>query len=104
MEHARGIAGNNIVTVHMVDKNLSLQEAVDKAGEEYATLVQVYWEARTALEQQSFGDQQLDADIQKFVAEMANWPVGNIAWSFENKRYFGERNEHVKKTRCATLN
>ena len=104
MEHSRGLAGNNIVTVHMLDKGLSLQAAVDQAGEDYAELVRIYWEARTAVEKQSFGDAKLNADIHKFVTEMSNWPVGNIAWSFESKRYFGDMVDLVKKTRRATVN
>ncbi|KZV79865.1 terpenoid synthase [Exidia glandulosa HHB12029] len=103
IEHERNIAGNNIVTVLMSHEGIGLQAAIDCVGEHYKHLVDTYWTAREALSKHTFGDAELDAQVQRYVEEMANWPIGNIVWSFESGRYFGDQRDQVKATRRVVM-
>ncbi|KZV94482.1 terpenoid synthase [Exidia glandulosa HHB12029] len=103
IEHENGLAGNNVVTVLMHDEGINLQTASNRVGEHYKYLVDTYWTAREALSKHTFGDQKLDDQVQSYVREMANWPIGNIVWSFETRRYFGDQKEQVKATRRVNL-
>ncbi|EJD45635.1 terpenoid synthase [Auricularia subglabra TFB-10046 SS5] len=104
VERATGLAGNNFVTVLMKNKGLSLQQASDYIGEHYKSLVDQYFSARAALRTQSFGDAQMDQDVERYINEMSNWAIGNVVWSFETKRYFGDSDfKEIKRTQCVPL-
>jgi hypothetical protein len=76
MEQAKGHTGNNIVTVLMKAKNLSLQGASDHVGHHYKHLMDDYLKNKTRLP--SFGDNKLDEDVRHYVKAMENWPIGNL--------------------------
>ncbi|EJD35083.1 terpenoid synthase [Auricularia subglabra TFB-10046 SS5] len=99
-ERAAGLEGNNYMTVLMKEKNFSLQQAGDYVGQHFKRLVGQYFSARDALREDNFGDPELDQAVAHLTTEMANWVIGNIIWSLECRRYFGEESEEVKKTRC----
>lgn len=46
----------------------------------------------------SFGPA-VDAQLQKYIHGLANWPRCNDCWSFESSRYFGEKGPEYQKTR-----
>ena len=100
MEQARGIAGNNIVTVLMHDNKIDLQTAMDLVGEHFKTLMGRYAEAKTRLP--SWGPS-ADEMVRKYVKAMDHWISGNIEWSFETQRYFGPLHAEIKKTRTVLL-
>lgn len=101
MEQARGLAGNNIVTVLMRERGIPLQSASDRIGAHFASLMRTFVRAKAALP--SFGDAALDAAVARYVAAMEHWVIGNLDWSFCSKRYFGDAVEHVKETLVVTL-
>ena len=100
MEQARGIAGNNIVTVLMHDKGIDLQTAVDLVGDHFKVLMARFVEAKTRLP--SWGAA-TDETARKYVKAMEHWVTGNLEWSFETQRYFGPLHAEIKKTRTIFL-
>ncbi|KAF9263792.1 terpenoid synthase [Marasmius fiardii PR-910] len=101
MEQAKGISGNNIVTVLMKHKNMKLQSACDYVGLHCDKLVRRYLSARDRLP--SWGSSKLDRDVARFAEACGHWMKGNLDWSFESSRYFGSANSEVKRTRLVTL-
>ena len=95
MEQARGLAGNNIVTVFMESMNLSLQQSVNLLGREFEELVSEFAVDKSRL--RSFGSS-VDKDVQKYIFSLENAVVGNLIWSFESKRYFGTRGSEIQRT------
>lgn len=88
MELAKGNnhTGNNIMAVFMAANGVSLQAASDYVGRHYARLMEEYLSARAELASKSFGSQELDSDVLKYINAMENWPIRNIEWSFKTAR------------------
>ncbi|KZV94463.1 terpenoid synthase [Exidia glandulosa HHB12029] len=99
VEYQYGLEGNNVVTVLMSERNIDLQAASDHVGEYYESLVKKHWAAREVLRGQTFGSAELDSQVQLYVEELAHWTIGNIMWSFEIRRYFGDEAKKVKESR-----
>lgn len=85
-ERAKGVAGNNILSVLMASQNIDLQAASSHAGNLYAELMNEYLVANAELALKSFGSNYLDADVRRYLDAMENWPIGNLEWSFETNR------------------
>ncbi|EPQ52751.1 terpenoid synthase [Gloeophyllum trabeum ATCC 11539] len=100
MEQAKGIGGNNIVTVLMQAKNFTLQEASDYIGKYFTDLMQRFEADKKRLP--SWGPE-VDEAVAGYVRGMENWIIGNLEWSFETQRYFGANHAEVKHTRLITL-
>ncbi|KAG7085298.1 Sesquiterpene synthase 10 [Marasmius oreades] len=101
MEQAKGIGGNNIITVLMKHKNMSLQSACDYVGLYCEELVNRYLSAKARLP--SWGSSKLDGDVARYAEACGHWVKGNLDWSFETIRYFGTAPYEVKRTRLVTL-
>lgn len=86
VEQAKGLAGNNILSVLMAAKNIDLQDASNYVGDVYACLMKEYTEAKAELVSKSFGSKELDAAVKNYVDKMENWPIGNLEWSFVSMR------------------
>ena len=95
MEQAKGLAGNNIVTVFMESMNLSLQQSVNLVGRKFEELISEFTVDKSRL--RSFGSS-VDKDVQKYIFSLENAVVGNLIWSFESKRYFGTRGHEIRRT------
>ena len=100
MEQARGIGGNNIVTVLMKAKRVNLQMACDMVGTRFQELMDQFIEGKKHLP--SWGVT-VDAAVAAYVRAMEHWVVGNLDWSFETQRYFGPQHAEVKRTRLIML-
>lgn len=87
----------------MRTKCLSLQAASDYIGAHYKRLLDRYYAAKAALRATSFGDARLNADVRRYADAMDYWPLGNLLWSFETKRYFGERHTQVRESLVVAL-
>lgn len=46
---------------------------------------------------------EIDVELLRFVEGLAHWVRGNDAWSFETRRYFGQKGEEVRMTRQVAL-
>lgn len=95
MEQARGIGGNNIVTVLMEDRGVNLQSASDMVGKHFAELMSRFVEGKKKLP--SWG-LETDAAVAAYIRAMEHWVVGNLDWSFETQRYFGPTHAAVKES------
>ncbi len=95
MERAKGLEGNNFLTVVMREKGLNVQEAADFTGKEIMDYVDRFVEGQKKLP--SFG-KEVDENVQKYLFSIAQWYAGNLIWSFETPRYFGLELEEVKKS------
>ncbi|EJD40956.1 terpenoid synthase [Auricularia subglabra TFB-10046 SS5] len=102
-EYAQGLDDCNVVTVLMHAKGLSLQATSDYIGAYYEKLLQRYTAAKAALLATSFGDPAVDADVARYAHAMDYWPMGNLVWSFETKRYFGDKHVQVFETLSVPL-
>lgn len=83
MEQAKGLEGNNIMTVLTEMHGLTMQEASDHVGEQYGALMDTFLGNQAAL--RSFGPS-VDADVRQYVDAVRHWPRGNLSWSFETPR------------------
>ena len=96
MERAKGLDGNNFVTVAMREKRMHIQEAADYTAAEFTARVAKFLDDEKALP--SFGTD-IDVGVQKYIYSITQWVIGNIMWSFDTPRYFGVHHDEVKKTR-----
>lgn len=102
MERAKGLAGNNIVTVLMQTQGMTLQAAIDVAGEHFKALVQQHIDTKQKLP--SWGAK-VDSAVSQYIMALECWVIGNSHWSFSTPRYFGgdEVREEIKRTHVVKL-
>ncbi|KLO13037.1 terpenoid synthase [Schizopora paradoxa] len=95
VERAKGLDGNNFISVAMGEKGMSMQEATDFLGKEIMLRVNQFSESWK--EMPSFGEA-VDKEVQIYISGLAKWHIGNVVWSLETPRYFGVERQEVKKT------
>ncbi|EIW77846.1 terpenoid synthase [Coniophora puteana RWD-64-598 SS2] len=95
MEQAKGLAGNNVVTVLEQALGVDLQAAVNRGGEMFAQKMEGYVRGRGV--PPSWGAK-VDADVEHFFDSVDQWIVGNLEWSTETSRYLGPDHEEIMKT------
>ncbi|CCM04975.1 uncharacterized protein FIBRA_07173 [Fibroporia radiculosa] len=100
MEQAKGLSGNNIVTVLMQEKGVDLQTASNLVGVHCRELMDRFVAAKSKL--RSWGPA-VDPAVAFYVRAMEHWVIGNLEWSFESQRYFGVLHAQVKETRVVHL-
>ncbi|TFY62809.1 hypothetical protein EVG20_g6566 [Dentipellis fragilis] len=100
MEQTKGLAGNNFLTVLMRTQGMTLQQASDYTGAHFKSLMDVFLAGKAEL--RSFGPA-VDAEVKLWIECMQHWPVGNLHWSFETPRYYGDAREEIRRTRVVTL-
>ncbi|THH14398.1 hypothetical protein EW146_g5932 [Bondarzewia mesenterica] len=100
MEVAKGLDGNNFMTVLMKTRGMTIQKASDYAGEHYKKLMDGFVADKARLP--SFGPS-VDGDVTRYIESMQHWPVGNLYWSFETPRYFGAQRDQIRETRVVYL-
>ncbi|KAJ2922852.1 hypothetical protein H1R20_g14238, partial [Candolleomyces eurysporus] len=98
MEQSKGHTGNNIVTVLMTERGLSLQEASDYVGKVCESQMQQYLDARSRL-----SSSDVPRDAVRYIEALGYWMVGNLVWSFETTRYFGADHLRVLESRVVYL-
>lgn len=99
-EQAVGDDEHNLITVIMEQFDMSLQEAIDKAGEMCTARMEHFYELYLATPRW-LGP--VDLDVQKLVDGMALCVSGVMHWSYESQRYFGKKGLEVKRSRCLHL-
>lgn len=95
-----GHGGNNLLTVLMRERNLTLQQAADHVGVLFKSLLHSFLTNKEALPSIAPG---VDQDVAKYVFAMEQWIVGNIGWSFASQRYFGSEHEEVRRSLVVKL-
>ncbi|THV01930.1 terpenoid synthase [Dendrothele bispora CBS 962.96] len=100
MEYAKGIHGNNIVTVLMKTYNFDLQTSCDYVGLYFRKLMAQFEMGKIRLPSWS---SEVDVQVARYVDALEYWIRGNLDWCFETNRYFGPHHHEVKSTRVVTL-
>ncbi|KAH7884649.1 terpenoid synthase [Phlebopus sp. FC_14] len=100
-EQSRGHGGNNIVTVLVLEEGISVQDAMDRAGVVFGELMDRYLRDKCRI--RSWGPE-IDEDVAQYMDAIGYWVVGNLQWSFETPRYFGDQREEVLRTRRIDMN
>ncbi|EJD00897.1 terpenoid synthase [Fomitiporia mediterranea MF3/22] len=100
IEYAQGLETCNVITVLMKEKNLSVQGAMDHVAELFKDFADTMISCKQNI--RSFGEDE-DRSVQAYIYGMEQWVCGNLTWSFDCARYFGEKNEEVKKTGVVEL-
>ena len=99
MEQSRG--NYNLISVlRHIAPSLSVQEAMDKAGQ---MIVNRYSDFERVRRQLPSWGATIDAQIETYINGLASGIIANAVWSFETPRYFGDEREEVKRTRRVTL-
>ncbi|EMD33350.1 hypothetical protein CERSUDRAFT_108146 [Gelatoporia subvermispora B] len=99
-EHVGGHRTNNILYVLMKENNVNLQEASDMIGTRFGELMDSFLENKAKMP--SWGED-VDRDIAATIKCMEDWVIGNLQWSFETKRYFGDMRGEVRRTGIVPL-
>lgn len=84
----------------MAAQGIDVQAAVNWAGEMHADMTRRFNQLFSEFPQ--YGDP-TDQDVKAFMNGMAHWTGGNVQWSFESGRYFGNRGLEVMATRSLQL-
>ncbi|KAI5835131.1 terpenoid synthase [Schizophyllum commune Tattone D] len=100
VESAKGIGAVNFITVLMEELGLDIQGAADYVSEVYTRLFSQYEHGRKSLPS---WDPETDMAVARYVNGIGCWLRGNIDWSFETPRYFGQDALEVKRTRIVKL-
>ena len=79
---------------------LDIEEAMNWARNYHAKLQTKYLTRLKKLP--SFGPQ-IDKDVKEYLDGIAMMVKGNVCWSFEGRRYFGNIGLKVQQTRCVPL-
>lgn len=89
----------------MHEKKITLQQAADYVGELFQSLLDMFQVNKAQLP--SFatvtGIDGVDEDVEKYVHALELAVVGNLCWSFETKRHFGEDKEQIKRSLVVPL-
>lgn len=84
----------------MAAEGIDVQAAVNMAGKMHADMIKDF--NRLFAEIPQYGDP-IDQHVKSYMNGMAHWTGGNVQWSFESGRYFGNRGLEVMATRSLLL-
>ncbi|KAL5510886.1 hypothetical protein ACEPAG_4643 [Sanghuangporus baumii] len=99
-EQAVGDDHCNILTVVMKESNGDLQDAIQWAVNYHSEVQTKFLDGLNQLP--SWGPN-VDRQLKRYLSGLANWARGNICWSFESGRYFGNKGLEYQKTRLVPL-
>jgi hypothetical protein len=104
MEASRGLTDCNLVTVLMRERHMPLQEATDLVGTICRTLVQQMVDGKAVyLAQSQNANVRAGSSVERYFAALEDMVVGNVNWSFESKRFFGDEGLMVMIERVVTI-
>jgi 5-epi-alpha-selinene synthase len=75
---------HNLVLVMQHEYQVDLQEAVNRASSLFNAMIEAYIELEA--DTPSFGEE-VDVEVQRYLAGLRCWMRGNIDWSYETGRY-----------------
>ncbi|KAI0066268.1 terpenoid synthase [Artomyces pyxidatus] len=100
IEQSAGHQNHNLVTAVMQELHCDMGQAVDWIAEYHKGLLSQFIEGRDKLPR--FGEK-TDEDLARYVEGLAHWIRGSDCWSFEGKRYFGDKGPEIQKHRIVDL-
>lgn len=95
VEHENHLDGNNAIEILMRTKGLNVQGAANWIENKFKELLRTYLKTKDRMS--SFGAD-VDTMVDKYLRGAEQWVGGNLAWSFDCQRYFGERHKEIKET------
>jgi hypothetical protein len=72
----------NVITVLVCAKRISIQAAMDEAGELFESRIDQFL---TIMETVSYTG---NPNLRAYIRGLGNWVTANYEWNFENRRYF----------------
>lgn len=100
LEQMKGLDANNLITILMKEKGLSLQQSVDYIAAQFTALVDVFNKNEAALP--SFGPK-ADRDVERYILATKQSLIGYMNWCFDTRRYFGPEDGDVRHTLVVKL-
>ncbi|PPQ93592.1 hypothetical protein CVT25_005472 [Psilocybe cyanescens] len=100
LEHSRGLDGHNVITAIMKEYNLDLQGALYWLSGYATKTIAKFVSDRKKLPSWS---PSVDAGVREFFDLVGRCVRGYDAWSYETKRYYGDKGLKIQKTRRITL-
>ena len=89
MEQSMDDADWNIITVAMRQFGIDFQDAMVWACKYHYELQSKYLGLLTKVP--SFDSDEVDREVADYIFYLGTWVHANVAWNFENQRYFKER-------------
>ena len=77
-----------------------MQEALDHTGIVFSELIDKFLSAKQRI--RSFGED-TDRMVKLYIEGMEDWIAGNIHWSYDCGRYFGNTGQEVKASGVVNL-
>ncbi|KAF8886611.1 isoprenoid synthase domain-containing protein [Gymnopilus junonius] len=100
LEYSRGLDGHNVITAIMHEHNIGLQEALYwLSGFATATIGKFLADLKNL---PSWG-KQVDGAVKEFFNRVGRCVRGYDQWSYETKRYYGDKGLKVQQTRKIIL-
>ncbi|KAL5513795.1 STS14_2 [Sanghuangporus vaninii] len=90
----------NFLTVIINELNVDLEGAVQWAADYHSEVQTKFLDGLNQLP--SWGPN-VDHQLKRYIHGLANWVRGNMCWSFEGGRYFGNKGLEYQKTRLIPL-
>ncbi|KAI0064579.1 terpenoid synthase [Artomyces pyxidatus] len=100
IEQSAGHQNHNLVTAVMHELDGDMDRAVQWIARYHDELLAQFLEGRDNLP--SFGVD-IDRHLSGYVEGLAHWIRGSDCWSFESKRYFGDKGPEIQKSRIVDL-
>ncbi|KAJ3567612.1 hypothetical protein NP233_g6248 [Leucocoprinus birnbaumii] len=102
VEQARGDIHNLIVVLMEGDEKLTLQMAMDIAGDWYRERSYDFLECLKRLPVVEPGDQDI-LHLHQYARGLGTWVTANYQWSFGCGRFFGDRSQEVRESGIVEL-
>ena len=99
MELSRGLECCNLLSALIQDRGVTIQEAVDIVAHICQERVKVMLDGRSKTV--TFGENA--SLVGNYFAALEKTVVGNINWSFQTKRYFGDEGLKIKENNTITI-
>ena len=92
----------NAVAVMMSEHHITVQTAMNRAGERVKALVDDFLAEEKELAASSWGPY-VDRDVRMYVVSLRDWIVGTAHWIYQCDRYFQGKGDNVKAFRWVFL-
>ncbi|KAI0062482.1 terpenoid synthase [Artomyces pyxidatus] len=100
IEQSAGHQNHNVVTAVMHEMRIPMDQAVAWIARYHDEVLTQFLDIREKLP--SFGEE-LDRHMALYVDGLAHWIRGSDSWSFESKRYFGDKGLKIQEHRVVDL-
>lgn len=100
MEESLNLEEVNTITFFQRSRGMTMQESLDHTGIVFSELIDKFLSAKQRI--RSFGED-TDRMVKLYIEGMEDWIAGNIHWSYDCGRYFGNTGQEVKASGVVNL-